>query len=25
MLWSPRASSDFANKYWYGEQRTPER
>jgi hypothetical protein len=25
MLWSPRASNDFANKYWYGEQRKPER
>lgn len=25
MLWSPRASSDFANKYWYGEQRSPKR
>jgi glycosyltransferase involved in cell wall biosynthesis len=25
MLWSPRASNEFANKYWYGEQRTPER
>jgi len=25
MLWSPRASSDFADKYWYGEQRSPER
>jgi hypothetical protein len=25
MLWSPRSSSDFANKYWYGEQRKPER
>jgi glycosyltransferase involved in cell wall biosynthesis len=25
MLWSPRASNDFANKYWYGEQRRPER
>jgi glycosyltransferase involved in cell wall biosynthesis len=25
MLWSPRATSEFANKYWYGEQRTPER
>ena len=24
MLWSPRASSEFANKYWYGEQRGPE-
>ena len=24
MLWSPRASNDFANKYWYGKQRTPE-
>jgi len=24
MLFSPRATSDFANKYWYGEQRTPE-
>jgi len=25
MLWSPRASNEFADKYWYGEQRTPER
>jgi glycosyltransferase involved in cell wall biosynthesis len=25
VLWSPRASNDFANKYWYGEQRRPER
>ena len=25
MLWSPRASNEFANKYWYGEQRRPER
>lgn len=25
MLWSPRASSDFANKYWYGEQRKQKR
>jgi glycosyltransferase involved in cell wall biosynthesis len=25
MLFSPRSSSDFADKYWYGEQRTPER
>ena len=25
MLWSPRASNNFANKYWYGEQRSPER
>ena len=25
MLWSPRASSEFADKYWYGKQRTPER
>jgi glycosyltransferase involved in cell wall biosynthesis len=25
MLWSPTATSDFANKYWYGEQRSPER
>jgi glycosyltransferase involved in cell wall biosynthesis len=25
MLWSPRASSEFADKYWYGEQRTPDR
>jgi len=25
MLWSPSASNDFANKYWYGEQRKPER
>jgi glycosyltransferase involved in cell wall biosynthesis len=25
MLWSPRATSKFANKYWYGEQRSPER
>jgi glycosyltransferase involved in cell wall biosynthesis len=25
MLFSPRATSDFANKYWYGEQRSPER
>lgn len=25
MLWSPRATSGFANKYWYGEQRSPER
>jgi glycosyltransferase involved in cell wall biosynthesis len=25
MLFSPRATSDFANKYWYGEQRTPNR
>ncbi len=25
MLFSPRATSDFANKYWYGEQRMPER
>jgi len=25
MLWSPRASNDFANKYWYGEQRPPKR
>jgi glycosyltransferase involved in cell wall biosynthesis len=24
MLLSPRATSDFANKYWYGEQRTPD-
>lgn len=24
MLFSPRATSDFANKYWYGEQRTPD-
>ena len=24
MLWSPRASNDFANKYWYGEQRSPK-
>jgi glycosyltransferase involved in cell wall biosynthesis len=24
MLWSPRATSEFADKYWYGEQRTPE-
>jgi hypothetical protein len=24
MLWSPKASSDFADKYWYGEQRNPE-
>ena len=23
MLWSPRASSEFANKYWYGKQRVP--
>jgi glycosyltransferase involved in cell wall biosynthesis len=25
MLWSPRASNDFADKYWYGDQRSPER
>ncbi len=25
MLWSPRSSNDFANRYWYGEQRKPER
>lgn len=25
MLWSPRASSAFADKYWYGEQRRPDR
>jgi glycosyltransferase involved in cell wall biosynthesis len=25
MLFSPRASNDFADKYWYGEQRRPER
>ena len=25
MLWSPRASNNFADKYWYGEQRTPKR
>ena len=24
MLWSPKASSEYANKYWYGEQRTPD-
>jgi glycosyltransferase involved in cell wall biosynthesis len=24
MLWSPKASSDFAHKYWNGEQRNPE-
>jgi glycosyltransferase involved in cell wall biosynthesis len=24
MLFSPHATSDFANKYWYGKQRTPE-
>ena len=24
MLWSPRATTDFVNKYWYGEQRSPE-
>jgi len=24
MLWSPRSSNDFANRYWYGEQRNPE-
>jgi glycosyltransferase involved in cell wall biosynthesis len=24
MLFSPRATSDFANKYWYGEQRTSD-
>jgi len=24
MLFSPSATSDFANKYWYGEQRSPE-
>ena len=25
MLWSPRASNEFADKYWYGEQRSPKR
>ena len=25
MLFSPKASSEFADKYWYGEQRAPER
>ena len=25
MLFSPRATNDFANKYWYGEQRQPDR
>ena len=25
MLRSPRATNDFAKKYWYGEQRAPER
>jgi glycosyltransferase involved in cell wall biosynthesis len=25
MLFSPRATSDFANKYWYGDQRSPDR
>lgn len=25
MLFSPRASNDFADKYWYGDQRKPER
>jgi len=25
MLWSPRASNEFADKYWYGEQRSPDR
>lgn len=25
MLFSPRASNEFANKYWYGDQRTPDR
>jgi len=25
MLWSPRASNEFADKYWYGEQRPPDR
>lgn len=25
MLFSPRATNEFADKYWYGEQRTPER
>ena len=25
MLFSPRATSEFADKYWYGEQRSPER
>jgi glycosyltransferase involved in cell wall biosynthesis len=24
MLWSPTATSDFADKYWYGEQRSPQ-
>jgi glycosyltransferase involved in cell wall biosynthesis len=24
MLWSPKATSDFAEKYWYGKQRTPD-
>ena len=25
MLFSPRATNDYATKYWYGKQRTPER
>ena len=25
MLFSPRATNDYATKYWYGEQRTPDR
>ena len=25
MLWSPRASNEFADRYWYGEQRSPKR
>jgi glycosyltransferase involved in cell wall biosynthesis len=24
MLWSPYATTDYANKFWYGEQRTPK-
>jgi glycosyltransferase involved in cell wall biosynthesis len=24
MLWSPRATSGYATKYWYGEQRSPD-
>jgi len=25
MLFSPRATNEYATKYWYGEQRRPER
>ncbi|MCG6950117.1 MAG: glycosyltransferase [Acidobacteria bacterium] len=24
LLWSPHATTDYANKFWYGEQRTPK-